>query len=81
MTTYLGRLLLGRKGEWEMGHYDGLTPEERARITEIQDSLIDRFVEQREALEKGDNARAKTIGQEIKALQHEKKEIQEWATT
>jgi hypothetical protein len=81
MTTYLGRLLLGRKGEWEMGHYDGLTPEERARITEIQDSLIDRFVEQREALEKGDNARAKTIGQEIKALQREKTEIQEWATT
>jgi DNA-directed RNA polymerase subunit E'/Rpb7 len=81
MTTHFGTLLLRRKGEWEMGHYDGLTPEERARITEIQDLLIERFVEQKTALEKGDNVRAKAIGQEIKALQREKQEIQEWATT
>jgi hypothetical protein len=33
-----------------MGQHRGLlTPEERARITELQDLLIDRFVEHREA--------------------------------
>ena len=36
-----------------MGRYNRLTPEERARITEIQDSLIDLYVEQKEALEEG----------------------------
>jgi hypothetical protein len=69
------------QGEWEMGQYDGLTPEERARITEIQDFLIDRYVEQREVLEKGDDARAKEIALEIKELQREKEEIKEWAAT
>jgi DNA-directed RNA polymerase subunit E'/Rpb7 len=62
-----------------MGQNDRLTPEERARITEIQDSLIDRYVEQNEALEKGDNVRAKEIGLEIKELQREKEKIKEWA--
>jgi len=64
-----------------MGQYEGLTPEERARITEIQDFLIDRYVEQKEALEKGDNARAKEIAREIKELQREKEEIKEWTAT
>jgi len=62
-----------------MGQNDRLTPEEQARITEIQDSLIDRYVEQNEALEKGDNVRAKEIGLEIKELQREKEKIKEWA--
>jgi len=64
-----------------MGQYDGLTPEERARITEIQDLLIDRYVEQNEAREEDDNARVKEIGREIKELQREKEKIKEWATT
>ncbi|HEX3524159.1 MAG TPA: hypothetical protein VHT52_18975 [Stellaceae bacterium] len=64
-----------------MGQYDGLTPEERARITEIQDLLIERYVEQKEALEGGDDARAKEITLEIKRLQREKEEIKEWAST
>jgi hypothetical protein len=64
-----------------MGQNDRLTPEERARITEIQEFLIDRYVEQNEALEKGDNVRAKEIGLEIKDLQREKEKIKEWATT
>ena len=64
-----------------MGHYNGLTPEERARITEIQDFLIDRYVEQKEACERGDNTRAKEIALEIKELQREKEEIKEWAAT
>ena len=62
-----------------MGQNDRLTPEERARITEIQEFLIDRYVEQNEALEKGNNVRAKEIGLEIKELQREKEKIKEWA--
>jgi hypothetical protein len=34
------------------------TPEERARMTAIGDLLIERYVEQREALEAGDRAHA-----------------------
>jgi benzoyl-CoA reductase/2-hydroxyglutaryl-CoA dehydratase subunit BcrC/BadD/HgdB len=64
-----------------MGQYARLTPEERARITEIQDFLIDRYVEQKEASERGDDARAKEISLEIKELQREKEEIKEWAAT
>ena len=64
--------MTGQERRWEMGQYDGLTPEERARITEIQDFLIDRYVEQKDALEKGDDARAKEISLEIKELQREK---------
>ena len=64
-----------------MGQYEGLTPEERARITEIQDFLIDRYVEQKEALERGDDGRAEEIGLEIKELQREKEEIKDWAAT
>ena len=63
-----------------MGQYDGLTSEERARITEIQDFLIERYVEQKEALERGDDVRAKEIALEIKRLQREKEEIKEWAS-
>jgi hypothetical protein len=64
-----------------MAQYDGLTPEERARITEIQDFLIERYVEQKEAFERGDDARAKELALEIKELQREKEEIKEWAAT
>jgi hypothetical protein len=64
-----------------MGQYDGLTPEERARITEIQDFLLERYVEQKEALERGDDSRVKEIALEIKGLQREKEEIKEWAAT
>ena len=63
-----------------MTKYDGLMPEERARITEIQDLLIDRYVVQKEALEKGDHLRAKKIELEIKELHREKEEIRGWAS-
>jgi hypothetical protein len=56
-----------------------LTTEERARITEIQDSLIERYVEQKEASDKGDQARAIEIQREINELHHEIEEIKEWA--
>ena len=49
--------------------------EEGARLTEIQDSLIDRYVEQQEALEEGNRCRAIEIEFEIKELLHEKRKL------
>ena len=62
-----------------MRYSDRLTPEERARITEIQDLLIERYVEQKEALEKGQKSRATEIEFEIKELHHQMEQIKEWA--
>ena len=62
-----------------MGQYRGmLTPEERARITELQDLLIDRFVERREAMAEGQEERVKTAEAEIDSILREKKEIEKW---
>ncbi len=49
-----------------------LIPEERVRLTEIQDLLIDRYVEQKEALEEGNRCRAIELEFEIKELLREK---------
>jgi hypothetical protein len=81
MTALSWQSAAGMKGDCAMGQHDRLTREERARITEIQDFLIDRYVEQKEALQKGDGARVTEIGLEIKELQREKEEIKEWAAT
>jgi hypothetical protein len=63
-----------------MQHPAGLlTAEERARITDIQDLLIGLFVEHREAVENGDNGRARTLQSEIDDLLREKDEIEKWA--
>jgi hypothetical protein len=62
-----------------MEGYDGLTSKERARITDIQDSLIELYVEQKEALDKGKKARAIEIGFEIKELRREMETIKECA--
>ena len=63
-----------------MGQHGGmLTPEERARITELQDLLIDRFVEHREAVAEGQEERVKTVEAEIDGLLAEKAEIEKWA--
>ena len=56
-----------------------LTPEERARVMQLQDLLIERFVEQREAVAEGQEARVKTVEAEIDSLLREKKEIEKWA--
>ena len=56
-----------------------LTPEERARITELQDLLIDRFVEHREASANGQEERVKTLEAEIDSLLREKEEVEKWA--
>jgi len=62
-----------------MEGYHGLTPEERARVTDIQDLLIERYVEQKEALEEGKQAYAAEIEFEIKELREEIEKIKEWA--
>ena len=63
-----------------MGHHRGyLTPEERAKITELQDSLIERFVEHREAVAEGQQERVKMVEAEIDRILREKQEIEKWA--
>ena len=63
-----------------MGQHRGmLTPEERTRITELQDLLIARFVEQREAVAEGQEERVKTVEAEIDSLLREKEAIEKWA--
>jgi hypothetical protein len=63
-----------------MGQQPGiLTPEEQARIIELQDLLIERFVEQREAMAEGQKERVKTAEAEIDSLLREKEAIEKWA--
>jgi hypothetical protein len=68
-----------KRGGFEMGSSDRLTPEESARITEMQDMLIELYVEQREALERGQKTRASEIESEIKGLHREIEDIKEWS--
>ena len=63
-----------------MPHRGLLTPEERARITELQDLLIDRFVEQREAAAEGQEERVKTLEAEIDELLRQTEEVERWVT-
>jgi hypothetical protein len=65
-------------GGTAMTKYEGLAPEERARITDIQDSLIERFVEHKEAIEEGREVRAKELEGEISELQREKENVTKW---
>ena len=60
-------------------HRGLLTPEERARIMQLQDLLIDRFVEHRGATAEGHEERIKTLDEEIDSLLREKNEIEKWA--
>lgn len=50
-------------------------PGERAKITEIHDSLIERYVEQKEAIQEGNRCRAIELEFEIKELRREKERI------
>ncbi|MBV8132447.1 MAG: hypothetical protein JO282_08065 [Alphaproteobacteria bacterium] len=52
-----------------------LVSKEGARIMEIQDLLIDRYVEQREALDKGNRCHAIELEFEIKELLREKARV------
>lgn len=64
--------------EWH-GQHKYLTPEEHGRIIEIQDLLIERFVEHKEALREGNGGRAKELEAEINNLLREKETVEEWA--
>ena len=55
-----------------------LTLEKRARITEIQDLLIERYVEKKQKIRKNNKIRTKEIEFEIKKLKREMEEIEEW---
>jgi hypothetical protein len=57
------------------------TPEEQTRISELQDLLIDRYVEQKEAIQEGDRCRAIALEFEIKELRREKERIKHLAAT
>src|SRR5262249_12851090 len=56
-----------------------LTPEERARVMQLQDLLIERFVEHREAVAEGQEERVRTVEAQIDSLLREKEEIENWA--
>jgi hypothetical protein len=62
--------------EGEMVHYNGLGTEERARIREIQDLLIELYVDRKNALTAGMTAHARHLDQEIDDLLQEKAEIE-----
>jgi len=46
---------------------------------ELQDLLIDRFLEHREATAEGQEERVKALDEEIDSLLREKNEIEKWA--
>jgi hypothetical protein len=56
-----------------------LTREEQARISELQELLIERFVEHQIALNDGQKSDAKRLEQEIDGLLDEKEDIEAWA--
>ena len=58
---------------------DRTQEEERDRVTDIQDLLIERYVEQKEALQDGNRCRAIELEFEIRELRREKEKIKHWA--
>ena len=54
--------------------------EEWDSITDIQDLLIERYVEQEEAIRQGNRCRAIELEFEIKELRREQEKIEHWAT-
>ena len=49
------------------------------KIANIQDSLIHRYVEQKEAIREGNRCRAIELEFEIRELRREKEQIKHWA--
>ena len=79
LLTYNTKYLSGRR-KWMGQHRGLLTPEERARVTELQDRLIASFVEHRRATAQGQEGRVRELEAEIDELLREKKEVEKWAT-
>jgi hypothetical protein len=77
--SFQQKVLLGRRNR--MAEHRGLlTPEERARITGLQDLLIDRFVEHREATAEGEEERVRGLEAEIDGLLRKREEVEKWST-
>ena len=57
-----------------------LTPEERAQVTDLQDLLIERFVEHKLAIDHGEKLHASKLELEINDLLRKKEDIEFWAT-
>jgi hypothetical protein len=63
-----------------MRHHKGfLTPEERARIRELQALVIECYVARQKAVADGPEERVKSVEAEIDSLLREKEEIEKWA--
>jgi len=60
-------------------HRGLLTLEERARITELQDALLDRLFEQADALANGNETRVEELQADIDDLVQKREEIEKWA--
>ena len=52
---------------------------ERDWITDIQDLLVERYMEQKEAIREGNRCRAIELEFEIKELRREQEKIKHWA--
>jgi hypothetical protein len=76
MTLSIGKACWRGGGTMEQSNW--LTSEERDKITEMQDLLIDRYVEQKRRLQKGEEARVREIELEIKELKREIEEIKRY---
>jgi hypothetical protein len=58
-----------------------LSPEERAQILEIQDRLIELFVDRGEAVDSGNRSRADALQDEIDDLLRQRDDIRMWAAS
>ena len=56
-----------------------LTPEEQAQVLDIQDRLIDLFVDRGEAVAAGNERRAESLQDEIDDLLRRRDDIRLWA--
>jgi len=56
-----------------------LTPEEQAAVMQIQDRVIELFVNRGDAVATGNQARAEILQQEIDGLLRERDDIRMWA--
>jgi hypothetical protein len=57
-----------------------LTPEEQAQVMDIQDRLIELFVDRGEALAAGDQPRADALQSEVDGLLRQRDDIRMWAS-
>lgn len=59
----------------------GLTPEEQAQVLDIQERLIELFVDRGEAVDAGNRGRAEALQDQIDDLLRRRDDIRLWAST